>query len=439
MGLVMTSEFLNTMGLSGLHPKIQLLIVLGAVLAVVLIILFREKQKSGGQSSDNRLKTPGMPKIPTHSALPVQQTGGKREYDAVVLTPELEQKRVQAFALIDSGNIAEGAKILDSINLKREAIDILEQRGLLDEAAYLLMSINRPNRAAVLYERHKKYENAALYYLRAKLIEDAKRCCKQIKEFPISLSTELAVLFAEAGDNKSALRLLAGVNDKNRIMKIVREKFAYVDLAEFLDYPAARILLLESLTQTDVDHMLEALPKDMPSSFGRALLWISEGKKPEWLTPLFNHLGDQRSTASGVADKIDAQVCLGYAEFVSKIPLKDITANRQLFERAARAFHDSSKMLAAGMIYEKISLPILAGKCFAIAGESMRALGHLRGPEGDLSLAANFEQELNKLGRYTTDQKPLTPLERDALMRVFFNVDPDTEKNRIQSPFSIAS
>jgi hypothetical protein len=435
----MTSGITGISSLQTIHPKLLVMLVLAALLMVILMFFLKGKTKDTRHSKLEKSQTPGMPKIPMHAALPNQKAGGKRDIDGIVLTPETETKRVEAFALIDKGKIVEGAQILDSINLKREAIDILEQRGLIDEAAALLMTINRPNRAAVIYERHKKYEHAALYYLRAKLVEDAKRCCKQIKEFPIALSTELAVLFAEAGDNKSALRLLAGINDKSRIMKIVREKFAYADLAEFLDYPAARLLLLETLTQTDFGHMMEALPKNERSSLGRAVLWINEGKKPEWLTAVFAQLGDQRGTATGFADKIHPDICKAYGEYLSKIPARDVTENRQTLEWAARAFHDSSQMLAAALIYEKIHLPILAGKCFAIAGESLRALGHLRGSDGDLSLAANFEQELDRLGRFTTDQKPLTQPEKDALMRVFFNVDPDTERNRVQSPFSIAS
>lgn len=424
---------------SPLTPKMMFGFVVVTLFCAALIFLFRNRKANQGSTSSNFQHTPGMPKIPKHTALPVQQSGGRRQLDELELSPQLQAKRTEAYALIEKGQISEGAQLLDSINLKREAIDVLEARGRLDEAAALLMSINRPNRAAVLYERNKKFEKAAVYYLKAKLVDDAKRCCKQIQEFSLALSTELAVLFAEAGDNKSALRLLAGINDKNRILKIVREKFAYTDLAEFLDYPAARQLLLSSITQTDVDHMLQNLPNDPRTGINRAILWVSESKKPEWLTPVFMHIGDKRGVASGFIEKIAPEITKAYADYISKMTVRDVEMNKQPLEWAARALHDSMRMLPAGMIYEKLNLSVLAGKCFAIAGEAQRALGHLTSPEGDLSLATTFQQELDRLGRFTTDQKPLAQHERDALVRVFFNIDPDTEKNRVHSPFSIAS
>lgn len=428
-----TSNILTTVG-----PKLLFGFVGTALACAAVIYFFRQKDSSNDNNSSIGSRPAGMPRGPMNP-LPMQQVGGKRRIDAISLSPEVQAKREQAHELANRGQFSEAALLLETLNLQREAIDILENNGLLDDAASMLMRMNRPNRAAVIYERNKRFEYAAIYFLKAKLVDDAKRCCKQIKEFNLALSIELAVLFAEAGDNKSCIRLLAGINDKSRIMKIVREKFAYTDLAEFLDYPAARQLLLESLVITDIEHMLQHMPDDALSPLNRSLIWVSESKKAEWLTAIFAFIGDKRGVASGFAEKIIPEVCDKYGEIVASLSAKEFEQNRQALEWAARALHDSSRMLAAAKIYERLKHNILAAKCWAIAGDAQRALAHLSSSEGDLTLAGAYQQELNRLGRFTTDQKPLASHERDALSRLFFNVDPDTEKNRSLSPFSIAS
>ncbi|MFZ9519951.1 MAG: hypothetical protein ACO3A4_05680 [Silvanigrellaceae bacterium] len=434
---------LNNSGniMDSLGPKHFLLMVLAGVAISATVYLLR--QKEGGNekfnSKANRLKTPGMPRGATLGTLPSQKTGGQRSLDEINLSPEAQIKRAEAQKLVRNGNLADAALILEQISLQREAIDLLESNGLLDDAAAMLMRMNRPNRAGVIYERNKKFEHAAIYFLKAKLVDDAKRCCRQIKNFTLALSIELAVLFAEAGDNKSAIRLLADINDRTRILKIVREKFAYSDLAEFLDYPAARQLMLSTLIVTDVEHMLQNMPSDSNSPLNRALLWLNESKKTEWITPIFKFIGDNRGVGSKFIEKVDPQVCDSYGDLVMKFDNRDFEMHRQTIEWVARSFHDAMAMRPAGMIYERLGNATLAGKCWAIAGNFQKALNQLSSAEGDLALAGLFQQELNKLGRYTTDQKPLSEHERDAVSRLFFNIDPDTEKNRANSPFSIAS
>lgn len=419
----------------------KLLFALAAAAIACSVLIYTLRQRDSGQKSKSNApgRIPGMPKVPGLGAPPQQKEGGQRRIDAMSLSPEALKKRTEAHDLAKKGQLKEAALLLESVSLQREAIDLLESNSLLDDAAAMLMRMNRPNRAAVIYERNKRYEHAAIYFLKAKLVDDAKRCCTQIKDYNLSLSIELAVLYADAGDNKSALRLLAGINDKTRIMKIVREKFAYSDLAQFLDYPAARQLLMDSLVPADIEHMLQNMPDDGRPALGRALLWLNEGKKPGWLNSAFNFIGDKRDVAAGFAERLSPEICDNFGDFVTNLGAQELHQNKQAIEWAARAMHDAFRMQAAAKIYEKLSYAILAGKCWAISGDSKRALAQLTNPEGDLALAGIYQQELNRMGRFATDQKPLADHERDALSRLFFNVDPDTERNRSLSPFSIAS
>jgi hypothetical protein len=381
-----------------------------------------------------------MPKIPAMTErFPEQKQGGLRTLDALTLTPENEVKRKQALQLAKAKDFKGAAQLLEDAQLQREAIDLLEANGLLDDAADMLMKMNRPNRAGVLFERNKNFEKAALYYLRAKLIDDAKRCCRQIKEYSLALSTELAVLFAEAGDKSSALRLLAGINDRGKIIKLTRDTFAYKELAVFLDQKAARVLILDSLSISDIEHMLQDMPTDHIQPLVRAKVWLNESLKGEWILSIFNFIADKRDVAQNFAEQIDETVLEKFIAHSQNLNDDFVIKNKKNIEWVARGLHDAGRWHAAAIAYEKINLSILAGKCWALCGQEGKAITALQSTTGDATLCEKYISELALLGRTVKSEVPLAKFEKEALARLFFYIDPDTEKNRVDSPFSIAS
>ncbi|NBO39134.1 hypothetical protein EBU99_11185 [bacterium] len=415
--------------------------VLGLVTMVVLFLSYRRR----GSIFKNAKTAKSIPGMPKHAQMnraipmPIKKEGGQRSLDALNLSPEAAEKRVKAFKLVKENRFADAARLLEEINMQREAIDILESNGLLDDAAGILMRMNRPNRAAVIFERNKIYEKAALYYLRAKLVDDAKRCCRQIKEFSIALSTEMAVLFAEAGDKHSALRLLAGINDRNRIIKITRETFAYTELAVFLDSVEARTLLLEALSVADLEHVLQNMPSDDVQPLTRVIVWVNESSHPDWLIPVFKYIGDKRDVGAEFAQKITANIIEAFVASSERWTDETLSKQGQALEWTARAMHDAGHMRAAACAYQKLKFMTLAGKCWALAGEPEKAFNQLMSPQGDAILAEAYRQELSRLGWDPSKAKPIQTFEKEIFARIFFNIDPDTEKNRTESPFSIAS
>lgn len=402
-------------------------------------IIFKTRSTDGQTKSKNH-RVPGMPKIP--EALerhPERLEGGQRRNDSTQQNPAVNEKRVRALELAKKRDFLQAAKLLEEAQLQREAIDLLEANHFLDEAAAILMSINRPNRAAVLFERNKQFEKAAAYYLRAKLPEDAKRCCKQIPQFTISLSTELAVLFAEAGDKFSAIRLLAGINDKNKIIKLTRDTFAYGELAVFLDNTAARKLLLESISLTDVAHMMQSMSHDHNIALTRARTWLNEGCKGEWLLPVMQFIGDKRDVAQKFAEHVDTKTVDTFAPFANQFTPDFISKNSTILIILARALHDAGHWHAAAVVYDKLNSMILSGKCWALCGLESKAIKALKSASGDLTLAEKYLAQLAKMGRIATSDKPLEDAEKNQLKEFFFNIDPDTEMNRAESPFTVAS
>jgi len=420
--------------------KLPTLAALLAFVSCVVILLYLLKGRKKEEPRKRTKQIPGMPKIPAMTErFPEQKQGGLRTLDALTLTPENEVKRKQALQLAKAKDFKGAAQLLEDAQLQREAIDLLEANGLLDDAADMLMKMNRPNRAGVLFERNKNFEKAALYYLRAKLIDDAKRCCRQIKEYSLALSTELAVLFAEAGDKSSALRLLAGINDRGKIIKLTRDTFAYKELAVFLDQKAARVLILDSLSISDIEHMLQDMPTDHIQPLVRAKVWLNESLKGEWILSIFNFIADKRDVAQNFAEQIDETVLEKFIAHSQNLNDDFVIKNKKNIEWVARGLHDAGRWHAAAIAYEKINLSILAGKCWALCGQEGKAITALQSTTGDATLCEKYISELALLGRTVKSEVPLAKFEKEALARLFFYIDPDTEKNRVDSPFSIAS
>ncbi|MEN9529753.1 MAG: hypothetical protein RI932_1626, partial [Pseudomonadota bacterium] len=134
-----------------------------AILLVCMFVIWRLMR--GDSSSRSRKNMAGMPKsAPERNLLAANKNGGLRTQDNNVLNQAQERRKKEAMNLLNAEDFIGAARLFEEINMQREAIDILENHGYLDEAAAILMKIKRPNRAAVIYERNKNYEQATAYY-----------------------------------------------------------------------------------------------------------------------------------------------------------------------------------------------------------------------------------------------------------------------------------
>jgi tetratricopeptide (TPR) repeat protein len=382
----------------------------------------------------------GMPaSAPERNPFSASKTGGLRTQDNNVLSKTQEKRKQEAIMLVNSEDFVGAARIFEEVNMQREAIEILEKHGYLDEAAAILMKINRPNRAAVIYERNRNFAQATAYYLRAKMLEDAKRCFKKIESFDFGLSSELALLFSEAGDKSEAFRIFATINDRARILKIARDTMAFTELAVFLDKQVNRALLLDSISVEDLEKILESMPSDKTHPLQRVLLWINEGNRGDFLLPAIKYIGDKRDVAQKLLEQVNTEALSNFGLLIQGHEPDFLSKNIKSMEWCARALHDAKLWHTAALAYEKLGSQVMAGKCWAMCGNVEKAIGSLRTNPGDLPLLQNYSAALAKLGINPSSPRDLTPQESESLALVFHNVDPDVEKNRVDSPFSIAS
>ena len=382
----------------------------------------------------------GTPKIPTNlQRTPDQKIGGARAVDKAILDKKSQEIRSKAVQLAKDKKYLEAANLLEKNNLLRDAIDLLEANKLFDDAATMLMSINRPNRAAVIYERNRCFEKAAVYFLRAKLVDDAKRCLKQIKQLDTRLMTEISALFAQADDKLSALHLLLRIGDKDRIVKLTRDTFAYRELALMLDQSHTRELLLPALSIADIDHMLENMPVDDIPTLKRANFWLNESQKGEWVVSIFRFIGNQRGQAQSFAESINVAVIQNFQSHCGRLGPEYVKMHREQLEWTAIAMHDAGHWRASAVAFELLGIPLMAAKGRALSGDIATARQLLGLPKGDPHLAQEFDIAIRQLGLAGPPPKEPTADDFAVLLRVFFSVDPDTEINRDNSPFMFAS
>jgi hypothetical protein len=409
-----------------------------AILLVCMFVIWRLMR--GDSSSRSRKNMAGMPKsAPERNLLAANKNGGLRTQDNNVLNQAQERRKKEAMNLLNAEDFIGAARLFEEINMQREAIDILENHGYLDEAAAILMKIKRPNRAAVIYERNKNYEQATAYYLRAKMLEDAKRCFKKIEKFDFGLSSELALLFAEAGDKNEAFRILASINDRARILKIARDSKAYMEILLFLDKQVNRALLLDSISVEDLENILQSMPADKTHPLQRVLLWINEGNRGDFLLTTVKYVGDSRGVAQKFMEQVNTETISNFNILIQSLEPEFIAKNQKSYEWCARALHDAKHWQSAALTYEKLNSPVMAGKCWAMCGNTEQALAALRANTGDSPLLQSYSAALAKLGITPGSPRTLSIQEAESIAVLFHNVDPDVEKNRINSPFSIAS
>lgn len=415
------------------------LTALGLFLLSAATIVYLIKRKRSHSSGVPFKQPAGMPRIPTNlQRAPNQKIGGNRAVDNAKIDTKTKHIRETAVQLAKNKKFLEAAKLLEKNELLRDAIDLLEANKLFDEAASMLMTINRPNRAAVIYERNQCFEKATLFFLRAKLVDDAKRCLKQINQLDTRLISELSVLFAEADDKKSALNLLLKIGDKERILKMSRETFAYKELAQLLDQSHTRELVLSAMSISDIDHMLENMPEDDISPLKRAQVWLNESCKGEWVVSVFRFIGNQRGLAQSFAESLNTTVIQNFVAYCKRLNDDYVSKHREQLEWTARALHDAAHWRASAIAFELLGIPLLAAKGRALSGDLETARQLLVLPNGDSQLAKQFDAAVRQLGIENQPEKGLSDGDAAVLQRVFFSVDPDNEINRTASPFSFA-
>jgi tetratricopeptide (TPR) repeat protein len=132
---------------------------------------------------------------------PKEDTEKKRYSDKRRFTSLEKKMLAEARKMLSKGKITSAARLLEQLGMHREAIQALEENGLIHEAAKMLMRLQRHNRAGVIYARHGMWEFAAQCFKIANMPLEVAKCSKEAGDHDMAAEYfEKAERFEEAAD-----------------------------------------------------------------------------------------------------------------------------------------------------------------------------------------------------------------------------------------------
>lgn len=150
-----------------------------------------------------------------------------RRSDRVQLNRQQKAVYKEAIRQFRNGNLKSSARMLASLDMHREAINILERGRHIHEAAQMLMQIKRPNRAGYMYARHSMYKEAVDCFIKAKMPSEVAKYAKLSGDLSTALVyyqhnndfQEAAECYSELGKHKEAAQLFTKVGNSESALK----------------------------------------------------------------------------------------------------------------------------------------------------------------------------------------------------------------------------
>lgn len=230
--------------------------------------------------------------------------GGQKTEQAIVRKTDIfeqltaQQKAVhkQAEALAAQKNFREAARLFESINFQRKAIDLLEFNGFVDEAAQTLLRMKVPFRAAVVYERNHQFVKAAECFIMDQKHDSAARAYDKAAVQDFHLFLKAAESYKTAGMVDQCLDAYAKVLKTAEIVKIAFGSQKFETLATYMadPYVARDVLTMVSLDQAkDLVTRLNLRPSWVQSM----TLWVLYQPDLGFLQIILNRLVDEEHLA----------------------------------------------------------------------------------------------------------------------------------------------
>lgn len=180
--------------------------------------------------------------------------------------------------LIAEGKVAPAARILEQLNMAREAIQCLEDQGFIDEAAKILIRMQRYNRAGVVYARHGMWDKAANCFKIANMPLEVAKASRQANNF-----AEAAEYFEKVGRLEDAANCLVDGGESLRAARMfIQLGNQQAAMAALCELPATHA---EQLTSTEVDALVEFISRGKVDPRHAALL-AARNKIPETILAL---------------------------------------------------------------------------------------------------------------------------------------------------------
>ena len=288
------------------------------------------------------------------------QAIGQRRSDKRQLT-NLEKKLfAESQRLLSQGKVSAGARILEQLSMPREAIQALEDHGMIHEAARILMRMQKHNRAGVVYARHGMWDHAFQSFRMANMPLEAAKCAREAGNMGLA-----AEFFTKSERYEDAAECFASLDDFLQASRLYNKAKNEKQAMDMLERAASKT---ENIT---------ALPLE-ESEIASIVSYLGQGAK----APNLARVAASRNRLTPAILTLVSQGLMNQAQDLFNVSLSDIgpslMAEVSYQNRdagiLAQIFMRLEKFHYAGMIYERLGNFDLAGDAFERAADLDRAI-----------------------------------------------------------------
>lgn len=257
--------------------------------------------------------------------------------------------------LLADGKIPPAARILEQLNMPREAIQCLEDHGFIDEAAKILMRMQRHNRAGVVYARHGMWDKAAQCFKLANMPLEVAKCARQANNLPVA-----AEYFEKVGRHEDAAKCYVDAGDFLRAGRLfLQGKLTEPAMTAFARLPKGAA---EQLTEQELD-LIVAYIGEGHLDAGLADLVVTRNKLPDAVLAL---------CAKGLTPQA-AELYLRATADIGPQLMAEINYHDRSAEALAALFIAAAHYHYAGMVFERMGKFDRAAATFEKAEDFDRA------------------------------------------------------------------
>lgn len=379
------------------------------------------------------------PPGPTSGQSAPSSQGIVRSTDMLRLTKDDERKHAKAVKLVEEGKVREGARLFEELKLQRNAISALEQAGLIDEACAVLMRMNRPNRAGVIYHRNGMPVKAAEHFLIANLPEEAAKCYLEAgKDDPDSLR-KAADIFEGLGRHDAALDAYARGDLMEPFVAFALKHAKYERLRDAMHDARTTRAGFAVLDMYSAKKLVKHVPVDTQTAQSLAL-WCRTIKRVELIELALRKLDADKNLLSLFWSLLPEDFSMQIVSSLLSAPQFRTPEVKPFLIHNARALFDAKRIVHAALLYESTGRLIMAAKCQAMVGDLGYALDLLSLEGGDAVLARQLGTLLAPHSEAPrTRHAKFPPDVVTAGVRIFQAVDPDGDELHTASPFTLTA
>ena len=263
----------------------------------------------------------------------------QRTSDRIKLSKQQKKIYNEAISNFKAGNLKSSARMLASLNMHREAINILEKGNYIHEAAKMLLSMHRPNRAGMMFARNGMHKEAMECFKQANMPRDFAESAKQLGDIATAvvyfkeakMYQEAAESYEELGKHKEAAKLYTKTQKPDKAIQqyiFMLDKNPDVESVDFKDEEIE--LIIDYMIKNEADPRL-------------ARVIAARSRLASIIVPLIK--SNEVDRATEIYIKISADIG---PELIAR---EDLSHEEN--SRLADLFQRSSAYEYAGMIYER--------------------------------------------------------------------------------------